>query len=274
MSTSKNLNKDHLDRFYTKPSVVDDLLETISVKDYDVVVEPSAGTGNWSSKIEDCVAIDIVPGHPDIMKGDFLKDDFLFEEMKEENNILVIGNPPFGKMGKSAVDFFNKAAEFADTIAFILPRSFRKETLQRRLDKNFWLIKDIDMYKKDYFVFEDNSWHTSCVFQIWVKSTEKRDVKPRKAIKPIGFSYVKRGCANLVVRRVGGAAGRAFADRIKDRALEGNYFLKVDTPKIIATTINNHRFSPDVYDTVGPESLTKGELTSFINSIKTTPYES
>ena len=28
MSTSKNLNKDHLDRFYTKPSVVDDLLET------------------------------------------------------------------------------------------------------------------------------------------------------------------------------------------------------------------------------------------------------
>ena len=57
---------------------------------------------------------------------------------------------------------------------------------------------------------------------------------------------------------------------IKDRAIEGNYFLKVDEPKNIATTINNHRFSPDVYDTVGPASLTKGELTSFINSIKTT----
>ena len=270
MSTSKNLNKDHLDRFYTKPSVVDELLKIISVKDYDVVVEPSAGTGNWSSKIEDCVAIDVAPEHPDIMKGDFLKDDFLFEEMKEENSILVIGNPPFGKMGKSAVDFFNKAAEFADTIAFILPRSFRKETLRRRLDKNFHLIKDIDLYKKDYFIFEGNDWNTSCVFQVWIRGTEKRDVKSIKAIKPIGFSYVKRDGANLVVRRVGGAAGRAFADRIKDRAIEGNYFLKVDEPKNIAITINNHRFSPDVYDTVGPASLTKGELTSFINSIKTT----
>ena len=40
MSTSKNLNKDHLDRFYTNPSVVDELLKIISVKDYDVVVEP------------------------------------------------------------------------------------------------------------------------------------------------------------------------------------------------------------------------------------------
>ena len=182
----------------------------------------------------------------------------------------MIGNPPFGKMSKAAVDFFNKAAEFADTIAFILPRSFRKETVQRRLNENFWLVKDIDLYKKDYFVFEEESWHTSCVFQIWVRSTEKRDVKPRKTIKPIGFSYVKRDAANLVVRRVGGVAGRAFADRIKDRAIEGNYFLKVDEPKNIAITINNHRFSPDVYDTVGPASLTKGELTSFINSIKTT----
>ena len=31
----------------------------------------------------------------------------------------------------------------------------------------------------------------------------------------------------------------------------------------IADAINNHPFN--IYDTVGPESLTKGELTSFIN---------
>jgi predicted RNA methylase len=293
MATSKNLNKDSFDRFYTKPSVVDDLLKIISIKDYDVVVEPSAGTGSWSSRIEDCIAIDIAPEHPDIMKGDFLKDDFLFEEMKKENKILVIGNPPFGKMGKAAVDFFNKAAEFADTIAFILPRSFRKETLQRRLDKKFWLIKDVDLYKKDYFIFDDHSWHTSCVFQVWVKSTEERDTDIRKIINPIGFSYVttsatlckdiydsrqkkiiksiknyvKQTDANLVVRRVGGAAGRAFVSKIEERAVEGNYFLWVDDPSTIAAAINNHRFSPNVYDTVGPESLTKGELTTFINSL-------
>ena len=293
MSTSQNLNKDELDRFYTKPSIVDDLLKTISVEDYDVVVEPSAGTGSWSSKIEDCLAIDIDPQHPDIMKGNFLKDEFLFDEMREENKILVVGNPPFGKLGSGAVDFFNKAAEFADTIAFILPKSFRKESLQRRLNKNFWLVKDIDLYKKDYFIFEDSSWRTPCVFQVWVRSIEKRDVSSTKMIKPIGFSYVKkyftlckdiydpvqqkivkitknyvkRTEANLVVRRVGGAAGKAFATKIEERAVEGNYFLWVDDPTTIAAAINSHRFSPSVYDTVGPESLTKGELTIFINSL-------
>ena len=135
--TYKFLNKDNLDRFYTKSSVVDNLLNEITLEDYDVVVEPSAGTGSWSSKIDDCVAIDIAPEHPDIMKGNFLEDDFLFDEMKKENRILVIGNPPFGRIGNKAIKFINKAAEFADTVAFILPRSFRKESLQRKINKNF-----------------------------------------------------------------------------------------------------------------------------------------
>ena len=100
----------------------DNLLKEITLEDYDVVVEPSAGTGSWSSKIDDCVAIDIAPEHPDIMKGNFLEDDFLFDEMKKENRILVIGNPPFGRIGNKAIKFINKAAEFADTVAFILPR--------------------------------------------------------------------------------------------------------------------------------------------------------
>ena len=66
--TSSHLEKDKLDRFYTKPSVVDKLLKEMVIEDYDVVVEPSAGTGSWSSKIEDCVAIDIAPEHSDILR--------------------------------------------------------------------------------------------------------------------------------------------------------------------------------------------------------------
>ena len=104
--TSQFLNKDDLDRFYTKPSVVDNLLNEITLEDYDVVVEPSAGTGSWSSKIDDCVAIDIAPEHPNIMRGDFLEDDFLFDEMKEENKRMrdskygVVGIPALGQIAR------------------------------------------------------------------------------------------------------------------------------------------------------------------------------
>ena len=262
--TSKFLNKDDLDRFYTKPSVVDNLLNEITLEDYDVVVEPSAGTGSWSSKIDDCVAIDIAPEHPDIMKGDFLEDDFLFDEMKKENRILVIGNPPFGRIGNKAIKFINKAAEFADTVAFILPRSFRKASLQRKINKNFWLIKDVDLFEKPCFVFKGEDYFAPCVFQVWQRRNEERDITIKK-IDPVGFSYVKREDANLVVRRVGGAAGTAYTDKIEERSIPPNYFLWVDNPKEMAEDLNEHEFN--IYDTVGPESLTKGELTIFINSL-------
>ena len=268
--TSKFLNKDNLDRFYTKPSVVDNLLNEITLEDYDVVVEPSAGTGSWSSKIDDCVAIDISPEHPDIMKGDFLEDDFLFNKMKEENKILVIGNPPFGRIGNKAVKFINKAAEFADTIAFILPRSFRKESLQRRIHKNFWLIKDVDLFEESCFIFNGEDYFAPCVFQIWEHREEERDVSVKK-IEPVGFSYVKRDSANLVIRRVGGAAGTAYTDKIEERNIPANYFLWVGDPQEVAD------FSPDfpmpikILPQLGSSPamavLTKGELTIFINSL-------
>ena len=265
--TSSHLEKDKLDRFYTKPSVVDKLLKEMVIEDYDVVVEPSAGTGSWSSKIEDCLAIDIAPDHPDILKGDFLKDDFLFDEMKEENSILVIGNPPFGRIGNQALKFINKASEFADTIAFILPRSFRKESLQRKVNKNFWIVKDIDLFDRNNpsFIFKGEDYFAPCVFQVWERRNEERDVSVKK-IDPIGFEYVKKEDANLVVRRVGGAAGTAYKDKIEERSMPPNYFLWVDDVDKVADAINNHPFN--IYDTVGPESLTKGELTSFINSLR------
>ena len=262
--TSKFLNKDDLDRFYTKTSVVDTLLKEITLEDYDVVVEPSAGTGSWSSKIEDCIAIDIAPEHPNIMTGNFLEDDFLFDEMKKENKILVIGNPPFGRVGNKAIKFINKAAEFADTIAFILPRSFRKESLQRRIDKNFWLIKDVDLFEESCFIFNGEDYFAPCVFQVWERREEERNTKVEK-VDPVGFSYVKRDGANLVIRRVGGAAGTAYVDKIQERNIPANYFLWADNPQELAKLISNHKFN--IHDTVGPESLTKGELTIFINSL-------
>ena len=100
---------------------------------------------------------DIQPENEEISQLDYLNfnKDIVKHKIKENTNIHIIGNPPFGRGGSNAIKFINKAAEFADTIAFILPRSFRKESRQRRVDKNFWLIKDIDLFEESCFIFED-----------------------------------------------------------------------------------------------------------------------
>ena len=152
-------------------------------------------------------------------------------------------------------------------MAFILPRSFRKESLQRKINKNFWLVKDIDLFEESCFIFKGEDYFAPCVFQVWEHRKEERDVSVKK-VEPVGFSYVKRDAANLVVRRVGGAAGTAYVDKIQERNIPANYFLWLNNPKELAKLISEHKFN--IHDTVGPESLIKGELTSFINSIKTT----
>lgn len=57
-----------------------------------------------------------------------------------EEKMIAIGNPPFGKRLKLAIDFFNHCTKFCHTIAFIVPVQFRKFGVQRHLDKDFHLI--------------------------------------------------------------------------------------------------------------------------------------
>ena len=79
--------------------------------------------------------MDIEPKFDECMLMDYMA----FIPHKVES-IAVIGNPPFGKNSSLAVKFFNHSAQFADTIAFIVPRTFRKNSLVNRLNENFHLI--------------------------------------------------------------------------------------------------------------------------------------
>ena len=50
---------------------------------------------------------------------------------------LVIGNPPFGKISSLAVKFFNKSAEYADVIAFIVPRTLKEYLYKKQVEYEF-----------------------------------------------------------------------------------------------------------------------------------------
>ena len=122
------MSKYGLDKFYTRKNLAKKLIDEIDINKYNTIIEPSAGNGSFSNQIEKCIAYDIEPEASGIIKQDFLTLDKDFQ-----SPTLVIGNPPFGRNSSLALAFINKASLFADTIAFILPKSFKKESLYDKI---------------------------------------------------------------------------------------------------------------------------------------------
>lgn len=129
-TTKSNGQKDPLDRFYTSPEAVQECLSKLDLSQYDIIIEPSAGREAFSSQIPSCIAYDIDPQARGIIQQDFLSLSFSRDLSKKT---LVIGNPPYGQQCKLAIAFFNKAAEFTNTIAFILPKRLNSESSFFRL---------------------------------------------------------------------------------------------------------------------------------------------
>jgi hypothetical protein len=140
-------------------------------------IEPAGGTGNfvraaynYGYSVWSC---DIEPKYKGIEKKDFLTVDLAG---LEKTNVVVFGNPPFGRNNSLSVKFFNHSAEVADYIAFIVPRSWRKWSVINKLDDRFECVYDLDLshnYVDDEGVeFKGGSLKTC--FQIWKRSTSLR----------------------------------------------------------------------------------------------------
>ena len=57
---------------------------------------------------------------------------FDYGSMKETfSKMHIIGNPPFGRQSSLAIKFIKKSCEFCDSISFILPKSFKKDSLKK-----------------------------------------------------------------------------------------------------------------------------------------------
>ena len=145
------------------------IAEHFPLETFDLIIEPSAGDGAFLDALpaDRRVGIDINPRRPDLVERDFLR--WLPEDPTQR--ILVVGNPPFGQRAALAIRFLVHAATFADVIAFILPRSFNKDTFQNRVPANFHLVASRDC--NDVFAIEGRNHHVRTVFQIW----ERRDVQ-------------------------------------------------------------------------------------------------
>lgn len=255
-TTKSQGNKQEFDKFYTKPEIVDQCLNYLDLTKFDCIIEPSAGGGAFSNKIPEVFAFDLVPENENIQQADWLTlDKSKFEKYK---NTLVIGNPPFGNNGKLAKKFLVESMKFADTVAFVLPKSFKKNSVKNRLPLDFETISEKDL-PVNSFTLNGEDYSVPCVFQIWQKTNILREkISMRTKSSLIEFTTIDK--ADFRIQRVGGRAGKASLNL--DVSVNSNYFIKntseIDSIQLIE--IINSLVFPSINDTAGPRSLPKGEL--------------
>jgi len=252
-------NKKHKnDKFYTKNNIAIELIGLIDLLKYDCVIEPSAGNGSFSKNInhKNLISLDIDPEDDMIIKMDW----FNFQYDKK-GKVLVIGNPPFGNQGSLAIKFFKKCDELnVDTIAFILPKSFKKETLKNRIPKFYHLINEIDLDDNSYTLF-DNDYLVPSIFQIWERKDVIRENNKLKTKSDL-ITFVKQSDnPDYSFRRVGFYAGMLY-DEITGKSPQSHYFIKSSLD--IKEFLKNYKW--DHNNTTGPRSIGKSEIVKIIEN--------
>jgi hypothetical protein len=264
------LKRKTIDKYYTRESTVELCInlikESVTIdKDRDIIIEPSAGNGSFISSIKtlanNYIFLDIEPDNPEIKCDDYLNFDF--KSLESFNRKHLIGNPPFGRQSSLAIKFIKKSCEYCDTISFILPKSFKKDSLKSRFSDYFHLIREIDI-PAESFIVNDKNYDVPCVFQIWEKKTHKRIVS--KKLEPIGFKFVEQDeNPDIAFRRVGVYAGKIDTNT-SDKSIQSHYFIKFcNKNDDIIEQLKNIVYDTD--NTVGPKSISKQELIRKFNEL-------
>lgn len=183
-----------LDQFFTKEEIAIKCLNKIKniiTNKFNLIIEPSVGSGNFYNhfdilNISNKIAFDIDKKSDYVIQKDYLtinENDIKYN--KEE--VLIIGNPPFGNRSKLALNFLLHSLKFANYICFILPISFKKYEIQNKIIKlypNIKLILDDDL-PYESFLLNNKSYGVRCTFQIWTLDTFNNNPDLKIINKPI-----------------------------------------------------------------------------------------
>ncbi len=182
-----------LDQFYTQPKVARECWEALrSILRKGQIgevlseergqspffLEPSAGDGVFYDLLPERrrVGLDIAPMHPKVKEWDFLNGVYRLRSAKRR--IVVVGNPPFGKRGKLAVRFFQRAFEMADTVAFVVPVIFRKYFIHKQMPEEVKWIYGKALPADSFRTMEKSIYSVRTEFQVWTRlSTQKKNLR-------------------------------------------------------------------------------------------------
>ena len=265
------LKRKTIDKFYTSPHIVNKCLnlveEHINITKNDICIEPSAGNGSFINGIKRLFKnykfYDLEPGNDEIIQQDYLNYNFIDKD--KFNKIHIIGNPPFGRQSSLAIKFIKKSVEYCDSISFILPKSFKKDSLKKHFPLNFHPICELDL-PENSFLINNKVYDVPCVFQIWEKMDTERKV-PEK-LKPYKYYFVKKeNKHDISFRRVGFYAGK-IDRQTTDKSIQSHYFIKFEiklTDKLFNKLNNINYYCKN--NTCGPKSISKQELIKEFNKL-------
>jgi hypothetical protein len=269
---TKGLNRNTIDKYYTKKSVVDLCLNVVKkylqINDDDLILEPSAGNGSFITGIKSLTRhfkfYDLEPENDEITKQDYLLYNYA-NVIHTFPKIHIIGNPPFGRQSSLAIKFIKKSCEFGNSISFILPKSFKKQSLKNKFPLHFHLLFEMDLPENSFLV-EGIEHDVPCVFQIWEKRSTNRIVSEK--LEPLNFLFVKKDeNPDISFRRVGVNAG-TIDTRVHEKSIQSHYFIRFANGKSTTDNINNlSTITYDFNNTVGPKSISKPELIAKFNPL-------
>ena len=258
------------EQFYTQHETAKTLCDLVKQESWfpkiTTIIEPSAGDGVWLNYINVTNAYDIEPKDPRVQEVDFLSVN-----LGRIPNSLAIGNPPFGRMGSLTLQFLEKCAETVDYIAFIMNASMGKITMQRRVPRNFHLIKQVDLLNET-FRAEGNGQVVKTVFQIWERrESPRQDPKKNKFHKDFKFITVKSPSsgpatpaptnADLAIQTHGSGYGKVYSSNFLSKNSRTHRFIISN----IATSILEQRlksldFESKAKYTVGATCISEEEI--------------
>ena len=241
-----------MDKFYTIPSYSKKCIEKVEeiygdYSQWHLVIEPSAGNGSFLQQIptQRKVGMDVEPEGENIMKQSFF--DYV-PKGQSETRILVIGNPPFGRVCSMAIKFFNHAADWADVIAFIVPRTFRKISVQNKLNTLFHLIYDEEIPTSPCHF--NPKMMAKCCFQVWEKKIQLRPLILLPTFHEhwqflgfgpkdqVGQPTPPEG-ADFAIRAYGGKIGEVRKENLHLLRPKSWHWIKVNKEKIDKDTLIN-----------------------------------
>lgn len=262
-----------LDQFYTRPDVAASCvgLAQAYVRSRGLSprlwIEPSAGSGAFLSNLpEPRLGIDLEPAAPGIEKGDFLD----WRPDGPDEGIITIGNPPFGKNSSLALRFLNHAGGFSRAVCFVLPRTFEKCSMQRRVAP--WLhLAEQHSLGQEAFEFEGLPYSVPCVFQIWERSDELRRIE-RQAMSHAHFEFTTPDRAEFSLQRVGARAG-LISDEVLGKAPTSHYFIRQLAPqRDVRAALAGIDWTPIRSRTAGNPSISKTEvIAAYEESLRSNP---
>lgn len=275
---STGLKRNNNEQYYTKEQISKqciDLVHTLlCINSFDLIIEPSAGTGSFlkgmSFELLDTattiLAYDIDPKYDSIIEQDYLAIDPI-KEYANYKKILVIGNPPFGRQSSLAKKFIKQSCLFANTVAFILPRSFKKQSMTTCFPMDFHKVHESEL-ENDAFLYQDKDYSVPCVFQIWKKQESIRPVIIK--ITESSTYTITKTCTSdstFAFRRVGVYAGKFIYTSLNLLSTQSHYFITYNKSitEDIQAQLNTIHWETN--NTIGPKSISKQELIAKLNVI-------